>query len=159
MATTSTVTNPYKYAITEDIEITPIFSPKVFSYNDSTSYTYISLSGNTTKTVTHGTFTITAPETGYYHLYSQIRGGQTGQGYSGDKWQYANWYLDLDGTNFVTKTYRRSQGMGWKTIYDGEIYLTKGTHTLRCRILGKCSSKDSHQTYCYEWLNDLSIVI
>ena len=124
----------------------------------SNKVTEISLSGNSTQSKTHDACSVYAPYTGKYRLVSKFRGGQNGWGYSGDKWQYANFYLDVDNENIVTKEYRRSQGMGWKTLYDGEIELTGGTHIITMRMFGKCSSKDSHLTACYEWDNTLTII-
>ena len=124
----------------------------------SNKVTEISLSGNSTQEKTHDACSIYAPYNGKYKLVSKFRGGQNGWGYSGDKWQYANFYLDVDNENIVTKEYRRSQGMGWKTLYDGEIELTGGTHIITMRMFGKSSSKDSHLTACYEWDNTLTII-
>lgn len=124
----------------------------------SNKVTEISLSGNSTQSKTHDACSVYAPYTGKYRLVSKFRGGQNGWGYSGDKWQYANFYLDVDNENIVTKEYRRSQGMGWKTLFDGEIELTGGTHIITMRMFGKCSSKDSHLTGCYEWDNTLTII-
>lgn len=124
----------------------------------SNKVTEISLSGNSTQEKTHDSFSIYAPYSGKYKLVSKFRGGQNGWGYSGDKWQYANFYLDVDNENIVTKEYRRSQGMGWKTLYDDEIELTGGTHIITMRMFGKSSSKDSHLTACYEWDNALTII-
>lgn len=124
----------------------------------SNKVTEISLSGNSTQSKTHDACSIYAPYNGKYKLVSKFRGGQNGWGYSGDKWQYANFYLDVDNENIVTKELRRSQGMGWKTLYDGEIELTGGTHIITMRMFGKCSSKDSHLTACYEWDNTLTII-
>lgn len=124
----------------------------------SNKVTEISLSGNSTQSKTHDACSVYAPYTGKYKLVSKFRGGQNGWGYSGDKWQYANFYLDVDNENIVTKELRRSQGMGWKTLYDGEIELTGGTHIITMRMFGKSSSKDSHLTACYEWDNTLTII-
>ena len=117
----------------------------------------IELSGNSEREVTYGSFYVVAPKSGNYKLTSIIVGGQTGWGYSGDSWQWSYWYLDLDGNNFYTARYVRSQGMGQKTLYNNTIYLEGGTHTITLRIRGKCSSKDDHQTYCYEWKNTITI--
>ncbi len=124
----------------------------------SNKVTEISLSGNRTEEKTHDSFSIYAPYSGKYKLVSKFRGGQNGWGYSGNKWQYANFYLDVDTENIVTKEYRRSQGMDWKTLFDGEIELTGGTHIITMRMFGKSSSKDSHLTACYEWDNTLTII-
>lgn len=124
----------------------------------SNKVTEISLSGNSTKEKTHDTFAIVAPYSGKYHLNVTFRGGQNGWGYSGDKWQYAYFYLDIDTENIVRKELRRSQGMGWKTLYDGDIELVGGTHILKIRMFGKSSSKDSHLTACYEWKSKLTIL-
>lgn len=123
----------------------------------SNKVTNINLSGNTEKEVVHHTFAFVAPYTGKYRLKSEVRGGQTGSGYSGDKWQWSKWWIDIDTVNIVEKMYRRSQGMGWKTLYDGEVELTGGLHILKLRIRGKCSSKDSHRTSCYKWKNVITI--
>ena len=117
----------------------------------------IELSGNREQEVTYGSFYVVAPKSGNYKLTSIIVGGQTGWGYSSDKWQFSRWYLDLDGNNFATKEYRRSQGMGQKTLYNNTIYLEGGTHTITLRIRGKCSSKDSHLTQCDSWKNTITI--
>ena len=117
----------------------------------------IELSGNSEREVTYGSFYVVAPKSGNYKLTSIIVGGQTGWGYSSDKWQFSRWYLDLDGNNFATKEYRRSQGMGQKTLYNNTIYLEGGTHTITLRIRGKCSSKDSHLTQCDSWKNTITI--
>ena len=117
----------------------------------------ISLSGNREQEVTYGSFYVVAPKSGNYKLTSIIVGGQTGWGYSSDKWQWSKWYLDLDGNNFETKEYRRSQGMGEKTLYNNTIYLEGGTHVITLRIRGKCSSKDDHLTKCTSWKNTITI--
>ena len=117
----------------------------------------IELSGNSEREITYGSFYIVAPKSGNYKLTSIIVGGQTGWGYSSDKWQFSRWYLDLDGNNFATKEYRRSQGMGQKTLYNNTIYLEGGTHVITLRIRGKCSSKDSHLTQCDSWKNTITI--
>ena len=117
----------------------------------------ISLSGNSEREVTYGSFYVVAPKSGNYKLTSIIVGGQTGWGYSGDSWQWSYWYLDLDGNNFHTARYVRSQGMGQKTLYNNTIYLEGGTHTITLRIRGKCSSKDSHLTKCTSWKNTITI--
>lgn len=117
----------------------------------------ISLSGNSEREVTYGSFYVGAPKSGNYKLTSIIVGGQTGWGYSGDSWQWSYWYLDLDGNNFHTARYVRSQGMGQKTLYNNTIYLEGGTHTITLRIRGKCSSKDSHLTKCTSWKNTITI--
>ena len=158
MATTSTVTNPYKYTITEDIEITPIFSPKDFTHTYDVFFEqYIKNRGTITKT--YDTYTIDIPETGYYRVTTEVRGGQTGNGYDGDKWQYCKFHLIIDGTNIVSKTYRRSQGFGWKTVYDADQYLTAGKHTIKLNVTASGSSKDTHWTRVYEWKNNIAIVI
>ena len=117
----------------------------------------IELSGNSEREVTYGSFYVVAPKSGNYKLTSIIVGGQTGWGYSGDSWQWSYWYLDLDGNNFYTARYVRSQGMGQKTLYNNTIYLEGGTHTITLRIRGKCSSKDSHLTQCDSWKNTITI--
>ena len=117
----------------------------------------IELSGNSEREVTYGSFYVVAPKSGNYKLTSIIVGGQTGWGYSGDSWQWSYWYLDLDGNNFHTARYVRSQGMGQKTLYNNTIYLEGGTHTITLRIRGKCSSKDSHLTKCTSWKNTITI--
>ena len=117
----------------------------------------IELSGNSEREITYGSFYIVAPKSGNYKLTSIIVGGQTGWGYSGDSWQWSYWYLDLDGNNFHTARYVRSQGMGQKTLYNNTIYLEGGTHTITLRIRGKCSSKDSHLTQCDSWKNTITI--
>ena len=117
----------------------------------------IELSGNSEREVTYGSFYVVAPKSGNYKLTSIIVGGQTGWGYSGDSWQWSYWYLDLDGNNFHTARYVRSQGMGQKTLYNNTIYLEGGTHTITLRIRGKCSSKDSHLTQCDSWKNTITI--
>ena len=117
----------------------------------------IELSGNSEREITYGSFYIVAPKSGNYKLTSIIVGGQTGWGYSGDSWQWSYWYLDLDGNNFHTARYVRSQGMGQKTLYNNTIYLEGGTHTITLRIRGKCSSKDSHLTQCDSWKNIITI--
>lgn len=117
----------------------------------------IELSGNREQEVTYGSFYVVAPKSGNYKLTSIIVGGQTGSGYSRDKWQWSKWYLDLDGNNFETKEYRRSQGMGEKTLYNNTIYLEGGTHVITLRIRGKCSSKDDHLTKCTSWKNTITI--
>ena len=117
----------------------------------------IELSGNSEREITYGSFYIVAPKSGNYKLTSIIVGGQTGWGYSGDSWQWSYWYLDLDGNNFYTARYVRSQGMGQKTLYNNTIYLEGGTHTITLRIRGKCSSKDSHLTQCDSWKNTITI--
>ena len=117
----------------------------------------IELSGNREQEVTYGSFYVVAPKSGNYKLTSIIVGGQTGWGYSSDKWQFSRWYLDLDGNNFATKEYRRSQGMGQKTLYNNTIYLEGGTHVITLRIRGECSSKDSHLTQCDSWKNTITI--
>ena len=124
----------------------------------SNKVTEISLSGDTTKEVTHDTFVFVAPQNGKYHITVKFRGGQNGWGYSGDKWQYANFYLDIDTDNIVKKELRRSAGMGWKTLYDSDIELVGGTHLLKMRMFGKSSSKDSHLTACYEWEANIKIL-
>ena len=123
-------------------------------FNDTVE---ISLSGNREQEVTYGSFYVVAPKSGNYKLTSIIVGGQTGWGYSRDKWQWSKWYLDLDGNNFETKEYRRSQGMGEKTLYNNTIYLEGGTHVITLRIRGKCSSKDDHLTKCTSWKNIITI--
>lgn len=110
------------------------------------------------KLVTHGSFSFAAPIAGEYSFVSKIWGGQTGSGYSSDRWQKAVFYLDLDGKNFSEITFRRSQGMGWKTIYNGKISVSSGTHIITLRILGDGSKKDSHQTLCKEWDNKITII-
>ena len=117
----------------------------------------IELSGNSEREITYGSFYVVAPKSGNYKLTSIIVGGQTGWGYSGDSWQWSYWYLDLDGNNFYTARYVRSQGMGQKTLYNNTIYLEGGTHTITLRIRGKCSSKDSHLTQCDSWKNTITI--
>lgn len=117
----------------------------------------IELSGNSEREVTYGSFYVVAPKSGNYKLTSIIVGGQTGWGYSGDSWQWSYWYLDLDGNNFHTARYVRSQGMGQKTLYNNTIYLEGGTHVITLRIRGKCSSKDSHLTQCDSWKNTITI--
>ena len=117
----------------------------------------IELSGNSEREITYGSFYVVAPKSGNYRLQSIIVGGQTGWGYSGDSWQWSYWYLDLDGNNFYTARYVRSQGMGQKTLYNNTIYLEGGTHTITLRIRGKCSSKDSHLTQCDSWKNTITI--
>ena len=124
----------------------------------SNKLTEISLSGNTTQEKTHDIFTFYAPRSGKYHLTSKFRGGQNGWGYSGDKWQYANFYLDLDTEELTKLEVRRSWGMGWKTLYDDEIEVDGGLHTVKMRILGKSSSKDSHYTACYEWESKITMI-
>ena len=123
-------------------------------FNDTVE---ISLSGNREQEVTYGSFYVVAPKSGNYKLTSIIVGGQTGWGYSRDKWQWSKWYLDLDGNNFETKEYRRSQGMGEKTLYEDVLYLEGGTHVITLRIRGKCSSKDDHLTKCTSWKNTITI--
>ena len=117
----------------------------------------IELSGNSEREVTYGSFYVVAPKSGNYRLQSIIVGGQTGWGYSSDKWQLSAWYLDLDGNNFLYREYRRSQGMGEKTLYNNVIYLKGGTHIITLRIRGYCSSKDSHLTQCDSWKNTITM--
>lgn len=117
----------------------------------------IHLSGNHEEEIIYNTFPLVVPKEGDYHFTSMVRGGQTGWGYKGDSWQWSLWYLDLDGNEFKRNEYRRSKGMGWKTLYDENLHLTAGTHIIRLRIRGSCSSKDSHYTVCYEWKNTLTI--
>ena len=117
----------------------------------------IELSGNSEREVTYGSFYIVAPKSGNYRLQSIIVGGQTGWGYSSDGWQWSYWYLDLDGNNFYTARYVRSQGMGQKTLYNNVIYLKGGTHIITLRIRGYCSSKDSHLTQCDSWKNTITM--
>lgn len=124
----------------------------------SNKVTEISLSGDSTKEKTHDSFSFVAPYKRKFHLSVRFRGGQNGWGYSGDKWQYADWFLDLDTENLLEKRYRRSQGMGWKTLFDGDIEVDGGTHILTMRILGKSSSKDSHLTACYEWEAKITMI-
>lgn len=125
----------------------------------SNKVTEISLSGLVTQEETHDIFTFYAPYAGKYYFTSDFRGGQNGWGYSGDKWQYADFFLDLDGENFAEVRYRRSQGMGWKTLYDGYLEVPNGgLHTITLRILGSSSKKDSHLTACYEWDNTITMV-
>lgn len=124
----------------------------------SNKVTKIELSGNTTKEKTHDTFAFVAPHSGKYHITVKFRGGQNGWGYSGDKWQYADFFLDLDTENIKEVRYRRSKGMGWKTLYDSDIELVGGTHLLKMRMFGKSSSKDSHLTACYEWEANIEIL-
>lgn len=142
-------TGDYKIAYDTVGDVQSYYSNKV---------TEISLSGDSTQEKTHDSYTVYAPYSGKYKLVSKFRGGQNGWGYSGDKWQWAYFYLDVDNTNIKRLELRRSQGMGWKTLYDGEIELTGGTHIITMRIFGKCSSKDSHLTACYEWDNVLTII-
>lgn len=124
---------------------------------DFTDTVEIELSGDSTKEVEYGTFVFTMPYTGKIHLLSKIFGGQNGWGYSGDSWQYADFFLDLDGEQIHTVRYRRSQGINLKTFFDGDLELDGGLHTLRLRMLGKCSSKDSHLTQCSGWYNTFTL--
>jgi hypothetical protein len=124
----------------------------------SNKVTEISLSGNRTQEKTHDAFTFVAPKSGKYHLKVRFRGGQNGWGYSGDKWQYANFYLDLDTDNIKVLEVRRSWGMGWKTLFDDDIEVDGGTHILTMRMFGKSSSKDSHLTACYEWESKITMI-
>lgn len=118
----------------------------------------IELSGNKTSTRVYGSFAVIAPISGYYKVVSSVRGGQTGWGYSSDSWQYSQWMLYLDGKLFANRVYRRSQGTeSWKTLYNGNLYLSSGSHIIQLNILGKCSSKDDHLTVCYEWDNNITI--
>ena len=117
----------------------------------------IELSGNSEREITYGSFYVVAPKSGNYRLQSIIVGGQTGWGYSGYSWQSSYWYLDLDGNNFYTARYVRSQGMGQKTLYNNVIYLKGGTHIITLRIRGYCSSKDSHLTQCDSWKNTITM--
>lgn len=76
----------------------------------------------------------------------------------GCSWQWARLYLDLDGNNINNFLIRRSQGLQWFTLYNGEIEVTGGSHILRFRIRGKCSSKDLHQTTCDGWKSEVSLI-
>lgn len=124
----------------------------------SNKVTEISLSGNSTQEKVHDAITFVAPKSGKYHLNVTFRGGQNGWGYSGDKWQYANFYLDLDTDNIKVLEVRRSWGMGWKTLFDDDIEVDGGTHILTMRMFGKSSSKDSHYTACYEWESKITMI-
>lgn len=117
----------------------------------------ISLSGNSEKEVTYDSFSFVVPYGGKIKLFSQGHAQQNGWGYSGDSWQWALLYLDLDGTNIAQVRIRRSQGLQWFTLYNGERTVTGGTHILRFRVRGKCSSKDSHQTTCDGWKTTITL--
>ena len=124
----------------------------------SNKVTRIDLKGLVTQEKTHDAFTFVAPKSGKFYLKVRFRGGQGGWGYSGDSWQYANFYLDLDTDNIKTMEVRRSWGMGWKTLFDDEIEVDGGTHILTMRMLGKSSAKDVHYTICYEWEAKITMI-
>lgn len=106
----------------------------------------------------YDTTSFVAPFTGKIHLFSQVHARQFGWGYSDDSWQWARLYLDLDGNNINNFLIRRSQGLQWVTLYNGEIEVTGGSHILRFRIRGKCSSKDGHRTTCDGWKSEVSLI-
>lgn len=159
------------YVSSNDVNRTPIKVQKVdgstkvigsTTVNASQQYDFtntveINLSGNSTKQVEYNTFVFNMPYTGKIHLLSKFFGGQTGWGYSGDSWQYADFFLDLDGQQIHQVRYRRSQGINLKTFFNGYLTVDGGLHTLRLRILGKCSNKDSHLTKCTAWYNTLTL--
>lgn len=124
----------------------------------STKKIKISLSGNSEQELIYDTTSFVAPFTGKIHLFSQAHAQQNGWGYSGDSWQWARLYLDLDGNNINNFLIRRSQGLQWFTLYNGEIEVTGGSHILRFRIRGKSSSKDSHRTTCDGWKTEVTLV-
>lgn len=124
----------------------------------STKKIEINLSGNREQELIYDTTSFVAPFTGKIHLFSQAHAQQNGWGYSSDSWQWARLYLDLDGNNINNFLIRRSQGLQWFTLYNGEIEVTGGSHILRFRIRGKCSSKDSHQTTCDGWKTKVTLV-
>lgn len=148
--------NPFKYTITQDIEITPVFSAKNFVHTyDTFAEQYIKNRGTITRS--YDTYTLNIPKSGYYNVVTEVRGGQTGNGYSGDKWQYCQFHLYIDGNKVVTQTYRRSQGFGWKTIFNSPVYFEAGNHTFELKFTASGSSKDTHWTRVYEWKNTLNI--
>lgn len=124
----------------------------------STKRIEINLKGNSEQEVIYDITSFVAPFTGKVHLFSQAHAQQDGWGYSGDSWQWARLYLDLDGNNINSFLIRRSQGLRWFTLYNGEIEVTGGSHILRFRIRGKCSSKDHHQTTCDGWKTEVTLV-
>lgn len=124
----------------------------------STKKIEINLKGNSEHELIYDTTSFVAPFTGKIRLFSQAHAQQNGWGYSGDSWQWARLYLDLDGNNINNFLIRRSQGLQWFTLYNGEIEVTGGSHILRFRIRGKCSSKDRHQTTCDGWKTEVTLV-
>lgn len=115
----------------------------------------IEFGGSDERTAKYDTFYFVAPRRTKFHYKSMVNYGQTGWGYSSDKWQRSDIWINLDGSLLVKKTFRRSAGINWKTLYDGDIELDAGTHRMELWLLGQGSSKDSHLTVCYAWNNDL----
>lgn len=124
---------------------------------ESNRFIEISLSGNSEKELEYDTFSFVVPFSGEVHIFSQALARQTGIGYSGDSWQWAKLYFDLDGQNKKTVTIRRSQGERWFTIFDESVQLNAGLHTIRFRFRGKCSSKDIHYSYAKGWKNVITL--
>lgn len=124
----------------------------------STKKIGINLRGNSEQELIYDTTSFVAPFTGKIRLFSQAHARQNGWGYSGDSWQWARLYLDLDGNNINNFLIRRSQGLQWFTLYNGEIEVTGGSHILRFRIRGKCSTGDRHRTMCDGWKTEVTLV-
>lgn len=124
----------------------------------STKKLEIKMSGDNEQEVVYDTTSFVVPIPGKVHLLSQAHAQQMGWGYSGDSWQWAFLYLDLDGNNIKTLRIQRSQGLQWFTLYNGEMEISGGSHTLRLRVRGKCSSKDSHRTTCDGWKTEVTSI-
>lgn len=124
---------------------------------ESNRFIEIRLSGNSEKELEYDTFSFVVPFSGKVHIFSQALARQNGSGYSGNSWQWANLYFDVDGQNKKTLTIRRSQGEQWFTIFNESIQLNAGLHTIRFRFRGKCSSKDSHYSYAKGWKNVITL--
>ena len=130
---------------------------KVQQQDISESY-YKYLSGNTTQSYWYGTTTFVVPYATTIHLYGRLDAMFGHYGVSGDKWQHD--YLDtyIDGEMVARYEFRQSKGeyRQWFTIADLDVELGAGVHTLGLYLTHKCSSKDSHEAYVYQWQNTIT---
>lgn len=124
----------------------------------STQY-YKYLRGNTQQTYDYGSVTFVAPYATTIHLLGTVDAMFGHYGVSGDKWQH-DW-LDtyIDGKSVARFEFRQSKGeyRQWFTIINQDIQVGAGVHTITLKLTHKCSSKDSHEAYVYQWKNTITL--
>lgn len=124
----------------------------------SESY-YKYLSGSTQPTYTYGSTTFVVPYATTIHLLGKLDAMFGHYGVSGNKWQWD--YIDtyVDDKRVARLDFRQSMGeyRQWFTIADLDIDVTAGTHILTLKLTHKCSSKDSHEAYVYQWKNTITL--
>lgn len=127
--------------------------------SDITESYYKYLSGNTTQSYWYGRTTFAVPYATTIHLSGSIDAMFGHYGVSGDKWQYD--YIDtyIDDNRVARYEFRQSHGeyRKWFNIADLDVEVGAGTHTLGLYLTHKCSSKDSHEAYVYQWKNTITL--